>query len=177
MGRRVIERVAAADGRAQRFMLPWQSSGGREGPWVKRGLSRGSRGGSPWRGKTSHPETHVATASRHVRPRCVLLCISHAQQPCPRTAPPELARGTSRAWLHLEPRDNNKSNKPQISGQKLIPSWGREGGCQEKRSLRYVPFLFLARFPKEMRCLQSSPLSCLSPSIPFLNTSLDLSQT
>lgn len=55
------------------------------------------------------------------------------------------------------PEDNGKSSKHQISGQKLLPSW--RGGASRKRRLPYVPLLFLVPFPKEMRCLQSNPLS------------------
>lgn len=118
-------------------------------------------------------QTSPRNPSRHGELACVsLACVSApASRDIRVPAPLRQSRQghTFPACDIWSPADTSESKKPPISGQNPVPSWGTGVGVARKRSLRYVPFLFLARFPKEMRCLQSRPLSCLS----LLNTSCE----
>lgn len=127
----------------------------------------GGTEGCPGGAHRPHPEIHPATASWRARPSRVSAPASRDTRV---PAPLRRADGdTFPACDIWSPADTSESEKPPISGQNPVPSWGTGVGVARKRSLRYVPFLFLARFPKEMRCLQSRPLSCLS----LMNTSFE----
>lgn len=115
--------------------------------------------GRAWRASRPLPETHLA-----------ITFVFLVHQPLETALLRLLQSQKSSSRPHLGPRNQQRGNK-QISGQKLIPSWGTGGGGVKKKKspLHSSPIFSPISYGNEMSAIKSS--SCLILSNTSFNDS------